>query len=72
MWISRSGESNSQFPLVDGDGRVGICVASELHVLTIQVPVAVKALDFYLRLICIKAKKHLQAEAQMAVLGHMT
>ncbi len=73
MWISRSSKNNSQFPLVDGDGWVGVCIARKLYVLTIQVPVPIESLNFYLWLIYIKAKKKsLQAGAQTAFLSHMT
>lgn len=43
---------HSQFPLVDGDRRVGIRPTGQLHVLTVQVPVGVEALDLHLGFIC--------------------
>ncbi len=57
MWISRWSKNNSQFPLVDSDGWVGVCITRQLYIWTIQVPVPVESLDFYLWLIYIKAEK---------------
>lgn len=50
-------EYNSQFPLVDGDSRVGVCVAGQLHILSIQIPVPVKPLNLHLWFICSNQKK---------------
>lgn len=41
-----------QLPLVAGGRRVGVRFARQLHVLAVQEPVAVKALNGDLRLIC--------------------
>lgn len=43
---------DSQFPLVDGDRGVSISPAGQLNILTVQVPVSIKALDLHLRFIC--------------------
>lgn len=56
-----SKEYNSQFPLVDGDSRVGVCVAGQLHVLSIQIPVPIKTINLHLWFICSNQKKNLQA-----------
>lgn len=43
---------HSQFPLVDGDRGVGIGSAGQLNILTVQVPVFIKALNLHLRFVC--------------------
>jgi len=45
-------QSDSQFPLVDGDRGVGISLTGQLNIQTVQVPVSIKALDLHLRFVC--------------------
>lgn len=45
-------QGHSQLPLVDGDGRVSVGAARQLHILAVQVPVSIEALDLHVRFIC--------------------
>lgn len=58
-------QQHSQLPLVDGDGRVGVGAARQLHILAVQVPVSIEALDLHVRFICKKS-------ALKSAISHMT
>lgn len=56
----------SQFPLEDGDRRVGVSAARQLHILAVQVPVSIEALDLHVRFICKEATlKSAQADTKI-------
>lgn len=49
---------HSQLPLVDGDRRVSVSPARQLHVLAVQVPVSIKALNLHIGFICKNATRN--------------